>query len=459
MHHAANTIAENRPTWVRYQVLAVACCLAVLTYLNRLGFSTAAAEIKRDMGFNDEQMGYLASSFLLAYGLFQMPGGLLADRIGGRRLLSLLVTGWALLSAATALGLLFRSGTAAAFVFLLVLRFLFGILQAAEFPSLSRVVADWMPVTERASAMGMIWTFSRLGGAIVPFLFTGMLWLFGSWTTPFWIMSALALVWCAGFWPWFRDQPAMKRGVNRAELDLIATGREARPVEVEPLRLEMLLFSRNVWALSFMYGFVGFAGNFFTNMMPLYLQSQRQLRGWAFSTLSALPLACGIVSCLLGGVLSDWIVRRWGSWTWGRRASGLIGLSLAAVATFCIPWAGGVWALGLAVSVAFFGNDLNIGPAWAACADVGQRHAGVVSGTMNMLGSFAGAAGTAFAGALFKRGHADLVFIVYALSYVVAACCWLLVDASRPLVSPPATSRASQSNWQTVPEPCVEASS
>ena len=154
MDHHAPAIAENRPTRVRYKVLAVACCLAFLTYINRLGFGVAASEIKHDLGLNDEQMGYLASSFLLAYGLFQMPGGLLADCLGGRCLLTVLVAGWSLLSVATALGLYFRAGTSGAFVFLLVLRFVFGILQAAEFPSLSRVMADWMPVTGRGRRWG-----------------------------------------------------------------------------------------------------------------------------------------------------------------------------------------------------------------------------------------------------------------------------------------------------------------
>ena len=73
------------PTHVRYQVLAVACILAVLTYINRLGFGLAAPEIKDGLGLTNEQMGELGSAFLIAYGLFQMPGGRLGDRLGGRR--------------------------------------------------------------------------------------------------------------------------------------------------------------------------------------------------------------------------------------------------------------------------------------------------------------------------------------------------------------------------------------
>src|SRR5437588_8635446 len=115
-----------RATHVRYQVLAVACCLALLTYINRLGFGVAASDIKSDLGLSNQQMGYLASAFLLAYGLFQVPGGLVGDRFGGRHLLTVLVLGWSLLSGATAFGLVFPRGAVSAFLFLLLLRFLFG---------------------------------------------------------------------------------------------------------------------------------------------------------------------------------------------------------------------------------------------------------------------------------------------------------------------------------------------
>src|SRR5262249_15008842 len=156
-------------------------------------------------GLTVEQMGYLASAFLVAYALFQIPGGLLGDRFGARYLLTVLVLGWSLLSGATVLGVAVHAKGMAAFLFLFSLRFLFGLFQAAEFPSLARAMADWMPVKERASAQGTIWMFSRLGGTIVPFLFTGMMALFGTWTTPFWIMSGLGILWCAGFLPWFRN--------------------------------------------------------------------------------------------------------------------------------------------------------------------------------------------------------------------------------------------------------------
>src|SRR5262245_65447408 len=81
------------PTWVRYQVLAVACSLAVLTYVQRQGFVAGTPSIKKDLGLNDEEMGYLASVWLVAYGLFQMPSGVMGDGLGARHLLWYLILG------------------------------------------------------------------------------------------------------------------------------------------------------------------------------------------------------------------------------------------------------------------------------------------------------------------------------------------------------------------------------
>src|SRR3954464_4923270 len=92
-----------RPSWVRYQVLAVACSLAVLTYVQRQGFVAGTPFIKKDLGLDDQQIGLLASAWLVAYGIFQVPGGLLGDRLGARHLLTLLVLGWSLLVGTVAL--------------------------------------------------------------------------------------------------------------------------------------------------------------------------------------------------------------------------------------------------------------------------------------------------------------------------------------------------------------------
>ncbi len=100
-----------------------------------------------------------------------------------------------------------------------------------------------------------------------------------------------------------------------------------------------------------------------------------------------LPFAFGVVACLVGGSLSDAIIRRWGK-RWGRRLVGVAGLAAAGLAILAVPWVENVVALGFLLVLAFFGNDLAMAPAWAAAADIGERYTGILSGAMNMVASF-----------------------------------------------------------------------
>src|SRR5262249_37642934 len=141
-----------------------------------------------------------------------------------------------------------------------------------------------------------------------------------------------------------------------------------------------------------------------------------------------------IVSCLLGGVVSDWLTSRLGSRRWGRPLVGCVVLTVAGLLTLSIIPIQEAWLLGLAFSAWFFFNDAAMGPAWAACADGGERYAGTLSGAMNMTGSFFGAVGMAIAGWLLHRKLDDTVFVLFACSYGVAALCWLAVDVTKPLM-------------------------
>ena len=437
-------LASARPTQVRFQVLAAACSVAVISYIHRVGFATASTEIKNDLCLSSEDLGYLMTAFLLAYGGFEVPGGLLGDRFGVRHLLTILVLGWSLTTGALTFVVLLPALWAAQFYFLWVLRFLFGMFQAGGFPSLSRMMTDWMPSQERGSAQGLIWMSSRLGGALIP-LILGVLFSWFGWKSSLWIVTELGIIWCIIFWPWFRNRPEEMAQVNAAERNLILSGRAVSAAHGH-LAWSTMFRSLNVWGLCLMYGCGGFAASFFVTMLPDYLQNHRGYTHRQTQWLTSLPLACGIVACAAGGFLSDWFIRRSGNRKWGRRLNGTVGLTLAAVAILATIWAQNIWLVGALLCITFFGNDLNMGPVWAACADIGERYAGTLGGAMNMVGNLSAAVMTSVTGILLARREVpfeigafhilgrDLLFIIFACCFALAALCWLLVDVTKPLI-------------------------
>jgi sugar phosphate permease len=427
----------GRRSAVRLAVLGSACALAVVTYLHRVGFASASSELQASLRLNGRQTGALMAAFMVAYGLFEIPWGRLADRLGVRSVLTAVVLGGSAATALVALAGMLPLGASAIFALVLALRFLFGALQAGTFPAVSRMMADWMPVAERGGAQGLIWMSSRLGGALAPLLIGGLIGLTGGWTRALLVASGLGLLWCAAFRPWFRDRPEDMPRVNDAERAWILSGRAARPAGHGAVPWRAMLESRSAWALCLMYGCLGYSGNFFLTLLPSYLRNQRGLDAQTERLLTTLPFVCGVGACLVGGVLSDAIIGRHGR-RWGRRLVGAAGLGLAGLAILATTQVSDVAALGVLLCLTFIGNDLAMGPAWAAAADIGERHAGTLSGAMNMIASFTAAAMAMITGALFDAGRPVVPFVIFAIVYALGALCWLGVDVTRPLADPEA---------------------
>ncbi|MGC8639370.1 MAG: MFS transporter [Isosphaeraceae bacterium] len=423
----------NAPSRVRFQVLALACGLAVITYIHRVGFATASAEIKEPLGLSDGDLGSLMAAFMIAYGLFEMPWGLLGDRFGVWSVLAVAILGGSALTAALPLVVYLPAATRWVLIALLSLRFLFGAFQAGTFPAISRMMADWIPVNERGGAQGLLWMSSRLGGAAAPSLLVWLFAVMGDWKAPLVITACLGAVWAIAFFPWFRNRPEDMPQVNEEERAIITSGRAVRSHSSHGSVPWMeMIQSRSVLALFAMYGFLGYSGNFFLTLLPTYLKNHRHIDSQTVGILTSLPFACGVTACLAGGALSDLFIRRWGV-RWGRRSIGAFGLALGAVGILATTWATDVWMLGCLLCLTFVGNDLAMGPSWAAAADIGGKHTGALSGAMNMMASFTAAVAAKLTGYLFDAGHLFLPFVIFSCSYVLGALCWLGVDVTRTL--------------------------
>lgn len=432
---------SERPTWVRYRVLGAACALAVITYIHRVGFATASAQFKGSLDLTDTHLGWLMAAFMIGYGIFEMPWGSLADQFGVRTVLAVIILGGSGLTASLALvGFLPREVLLVVAV-LVVLRFAFGMFQAGTFPSIARMMADWMPTTERGRAQGAVWMSSRLGGAAAPLLINWLFKAMGDWKPPLVTVAVLGVAWCAVFVPWFRNRPEDMPQVNDGERKLIEAGRSplaAHGPEHEhgAIPWRRMLRSPSVWALCATYGFLGFSGNFYLTLLPSYLQHHRHLDGDTSSWLTALPFAFGVVGCYLGGWLSDVVIRRSGK-RWGRRIVGAIGLGLAGLSIALVPLVEGVYPLGFLLVLAFFSNDLAMAPAWAAAADIGERYTGVLSGAMNMMASFMAAIQALVIGGFLDANNLVAPFLVLAAGYAMGTLCWIGVDVRKTLSAAP----------------------
>ncbi len=408
---------------VRYRALGFLFVLMLITYLDRVCFSTTAGAMSEELGLSLEQIGLAGSGFVLGYVLFEIPGGWLADRFGARLMLTRIVIWWSVFTALTGAAWNFRA--------LVVIRFLFGCGEAGAFPGATSAIARWFPRHELGRAQSIVMFGSRVGFAMTSWIVIALMTAHG-WRTVYWIFAVLGIVWAVGWSAWFRDTPEAKSSVGSAELNLIrehraASGREAN------VPWGVLLTSRNVWALCGMYSGYTWGLYFYIQWLPTYLEQARGLDLPEIGPMAAAVLVSGAVANLLGGWISDRLIP-----TLGIRAarripaiSGLLsaGVFLALAATV----ANDTLAL-VFLGLSFGSAELILAVTWATCMDIGGPAAGVVSGTMNSLGQIGGALAPWLIGLMVERtGSWEPPLLVSAAYYVVSAVLWLMVEPDRRL--------------------------
>lgn len=427
--------AAQRPTHVRYAVLLLACTAAFITYLDRVCISVAAPSMQADLGLSQLQFAWVFTVFYIAYALFEVPTAWLGDRWGQRLMLIRIVGCWSVFTVLT--------GVARTLPVLLLTRTVFGAAEAGAFPTLSRALSRWFPLHERSRANGVMWMGARWGGALAPPLAVALMALAG-WRWTFTIFGAVGLIWCAVCAFWYRDEPASHSAVNDSELRAIRVDAAPPPPAGEPVPWKALLGNRTMVGLFCSYFASGFGFQFFVTWLPTYFIREHGLTLQQSGIFAALPLAAGAAGCVAGGFIADYLTRRTGSVTIGRRSVGITGFLLGA-----FGYAAAIFvqspeaAIGLLV-LASGAHDLTLPVVWATTTDVGGRFGGTASGVVNLASSLSGMLAplcAAWLQSVFGSFHA--VFYAAAGLYLMGATMWLIIDPRKRLdaaVCPPENS-------------------
>jgi ACS family glucarate transporter-like MFS transporter len=399
----------------RYSIVALAIALAILSYVQRVAISQAAGPISHDLHLNKAQMGLVFGAFGLSYALFEIPIGLLGDRIGVRRVLLQIVLGWSLFTALT--------GAAWSVVSLWVIRFLFGAGEAGCFPILTRMLSMWLPARERVTAQGMLWAFARWGGAFTPPLVLIAISLFG-WRYSFVAFASLGLVWCAIFWFWFKDNPRQHTSVNDAERELLEGSRVLMTHHAGQKKWLSLLLTPEVAILCLQYFCVSFTWYFYITWLPTYLREGRGQTAGHAAALSVLPLLFGGFGALLTGIAPVRIPRR---------RIALVGLLLAAFMLFVFLHTRTILVAMLCMGVASLCSDLTMPISWDACVEIGGSYTATVAATMNMLGNLAGFVMPVVGGLILQKTAGNWTALIHLmiLSDVVAGLSWLYLNPEK----------------------------
>jgi sugar phosphate permease len=429
---ASSENATSSPTKTRWIVLLLISLMYMITYMDRTGISIAAPAMAKEFGLSQTAIGIVFSVFLWAYAIGQIPLGWLADRLGPRLVLLIIVPFWSLMTATTAIA----GGVAS----LVGIRFVFGLAEAGAFPTATRAMQLWFPKVERGIVHGVTHSFSRFAVAIVPVLAVSIMVAFG-WRWIFYVFGAAGLLWSAVFYLLYRNLPEEHPKVNRSELAYIRgcdPNGTIKPVDLlqqlaPPWRI--IFRSANMWYIAAGYCCFHYGTYFFVTWFPTYLLEYRHLSLKAVGIFASLPLLVGMVGDIVGGSLTDAVYRRTGKLKFARRVVAAPAMLVSGACLIPAAMTHSAWTAILCLTASLFFLELVISPAWAVPMDVGGEYSGTVSGVMNMAGALAASLSPIIFGALVQRGFWIAPFFISAGVLLAGALIWaFLIDPERSVV-------------------------
>ncbi|TNJ45633.1 MFS transporter [Tamlana fucoidanivorans] len=394
----------------RYGILSMVFITVVINYLDRTNISVAAFALRKDLGIDTVQMGYVFSAFGIFYASLQIPGGILADKIKSRILYTVILILWSIAT-------LFQ-GLVNSFGALLGLRASIGAFEAPSYPINNLVVSRWFPEKERASAIAVYISGQFLGLAfLMPFL-TLIQDALG-WRGLFIVSGIIGISWAFIWYIFYRD-PQDHNTISASELEYIESGGGLVGTKVADKQKKKFAMNdfvqafsyRKLWGVYIGQFCYGATAIFFLTWFPTYLVEFRGLDFIKSGYLASLPFLAAFVGVLLSGFTSDFLIKKKVSNEVARKAPVIIGMLLST----CIigaNYTNSTFYIILFLGIAFFGTGL-ASIAWVFISLIAPKeNMGLIGGVFNFIGGLSAVVIPSAIGHLVKDGDFNpaLVFI------------------------------------------------
>jgi MFS transporter, ACS family, glucarate transporter len=439
-------LTEQRPTRVRWQILAILSLIMVVTAFGRLNLGIAGKSIQEEFHLTTQAMGWIFGAFAFGYALFQVPSGWAADRFGPRKVLTLAILCWATLTVAmTAVpSVALRLSLNLAWTFG-VLRFLTGLGEAASYPNANRMVAFWTTKTERGIGSSLLLGGVGAGGVMAPALFAATMQHWG-WRSSFLVSGVLAMIVALVWVAFSTNRPEEHPRVNSAELAILGAAERkcdpsSRSVKNTPWR--QIFANRSVWGLLLSYFFHGYTPFIYFTWFFIYLTRVRGLTIAKGGLWGTTPFIAMTLLSPVGGWLSDRAVEHFGTRR-GRQSTVWFGMTTSAL----MLWLGSRTvndAAAILLLAGAAGFSTFAAPSWwAACIDLAPNHSGSLSALMNTCANSAGGIAPILTGYIAATFGWTRALDFGALMSFMAGVVWLFVDASNSVEDPVRTFAATE---------------
>ncbi|SEN92435.1 MFS transporter, ACS family, glucarate transporter [Duganella sp. CF517] len=428
------TTQQAPATRVRWLILAILFAVTTINYADRATIAIAGPELKKLLGLSPVQMGYVFSAFAWSYVLAQLPGGWLLDRFGTKITYFFSIFMWSLFT--LLMGTVGFLTGAAALTALFCLRLAVGASEAPSFPGNSRLASSWFPTAERGTAAA-IFNSAQYFATVLFGPLMGWLVHTHGWESVFYVMGGLGIL-MSFIWLKMVYGPKDHPRINAAELAYIKEGGalidlESKDKAVATTKLDtgsairQLLGNRMLLGVYIGQYCINTLTYFFLTWFPVYLVTERHMTILKAGFVAALPAVAGFLGGVLGGVISDRLIKRGFSLSVARKTPIVCGLLLAMSMIIC-NYVETDWLVITVMSLAFFGKGIGA-LGWAVVADTSPKEAGGLSGALfNTFGNTAGITTPIVIGYILQEtGSFAGALVFVGANAAVAILCYVLM--------------------------------
>jgi len=418
----------------RWLILAMLFAITTINYADRATISIAGPEIKKELGLNAVQMGFVFSAFAWSYVLAQLPGGWLLDRFGSKITYFFSIFLWSLFTLLTGAAGFFTGAAAVGALF--TLRLLVGAAEAPSFPGNSRIAAAWFPSHERGLAAAVFNSAQYFATVLFAPIMGWLVHTLG-WHSVFYVMGALGVV-MAFLWLKTIYGPKDHPSINAAELEYIQQGgalvdleggaRTAAPKQVDTLAcIKELLSNRMLVGVYVGQYCITTLTYFFLTWFPVYLVQERHMTILKAGFVASLPAIAGFLGGISGGWMSDRLAKRGYSLSVSRKVPIVLGMLMSTSMIACNYIDADALVVAV-MSLAFFGKGIGA-LGWAVVSDTSPKEAGGLSGALfNTFGNTAGITTPIVIGYIVDAtGSFSGALLYVGANAALAIACYLLV--------------------------------
>lgn len=425
-------VTHAKKTNVRWHIVIILFIITAVSVGDRSTLAIAGKDMSAALGINPGQMGWVFSAFAWAYCLAQIPGGWLLDRFGSKKVYLCGLCMWSVFTLLQGCVEIFH-GFGAIICFTILL-FLVGLFEAPVMPGNSRFVAAWFPSKERATAAAIFNSAQYFATAIfAPIM--GWLTLNYGWQSIFIFMGTLGIVITFAAAKVVHN-PLNHPSVNSEELDYIRQGgalvdMDQRKVKSGPAvdfgAFKQLITNRMLLGVYLGQYCINVLTFFFITWFPLYLAMEKGLDIKTVGFIAAIPAICGFLGGLMGGVISDRILRLTQSLSIARKTPIVLGMLLSMVMVFC-NYVDSIYLVVFFMSLAFLGKGIGA-LGWAVMSDTAPKEmAGVAGGFFNLCGNCAGIISPVVIGYIVKAtGHFEWALVFVAVHALIAIFSFVVI--------------------------------